>query len=283
MNRITGKIIGTLLGLLFGGPMTAIIGFVLGHLYDSRPRVVFRTAGSYQQRAGANPGSYQANPFDAGLQQSTFIIGVVVLGAKMAKADGAVTRMEIEAFRRAFNITDQEAAKIGHMFDQARASAEGYEPYALRLAQVFRNRPEVLETILSGLFTVAGADSGGVISVVEADFLKRIAVMFGFSLQDFLRIAARAGARLDSGGERSSSSSRPTGGASADDSFMILGIAPTASDDEVKKAYRTLIRTHHPDKLIAQGLPPEMIKQANEKMKRINAAYAEICKQRGIK
>ena len=283
MTRITGKIIGTLLGLLFGGPMTAILGFILGHLYDSRPSIIYRTTGSYQ-RAGINSHSYQANPFYAGLQQSTFIIGVVVLGAKMAKADGVVTRIEIEAFRRAFNISDQDAAKIGRMFDQARESAEGYEPYALRLAQVFRNRPEVLETILSGLFAVAGADSAGTITVREADFLKRIAVMFGFSLQDFLRIAARAGARLpDSNDRGGSGSSRASNAASSDDNYMILGVASSASDDEIKKAYRTLIRTHHPDKLIAQGLPPEMIKQANEKMKRINAAYAEICKQRGIK
>lgn len=282
MTRMTGKIVGTLLGLLFGGPMTAILGFILGHLYDSRPKIVYRTAGSYQ-RTGSNNQSYQSNPFDAGLQQSTFMIGVVVLGAKMAKADGVVTRIEIEAFRRAFSITDQEAAKIGRMFDQARESAEGYEPYALRLAQVFRNRPEVLETILSGLFAIAGADSAGAISQREADFLKRIAVMFGFSLQDFLRIAARAGARLPDGQDRSSGSSRAGGSTPADDNYMILGVAQSASDDEVKKAYRTLIRTHHPDKLIAQGLPPEMIKQANEKMKRINAAYAEICKQRGIK
>lgn len=277
MKPIYGKILGAILGFIFGGPMGAVVGFILGHLHDSRPRVVYAATGSGGRARANNP----FQPDDLGdfrTQQAAFITGIVVLGAKMAKADGRVTRQEVDAFKRVFNIPDRDAARIGQMFDQARTSAEGYEPHALRLAQVFRQRPEVLEEVLTGLFAIAAADSNGMVSPRESEFLKRIAVLFSFGLQDFLRIAARSGVRLPEAEAPPRSAAPPP-----DSNYMILGVTPAATNDEIKQAYRKLIRTHHPDKLVAQGLPPEMIKQATEKMKRINAAYAEIAKAKGIK
>ena len=86
---------------------------------------------------------------------------------------------------------------MGQLFDQARRSAEGFEPYAFHLAQVFRNRPAILEEVLSGLFMVAVAD-GGSMSPAETRFLERVAVIFDFSVEDFIRIAARSGVKLHS-------------------------------------------------------------------------------------
>jgi len=260
-----GKIIGGFLGLCLGGPVGACIGLVIGHVHDQRP------TGGEAGWAGiwGNYGDFSAN-----IEQATFTMGVVVLGAKMAKADGRVTREEIEAFKRVFHINPAQEAAIGRLFDRARTSADGFEPYAFQLAKVFRHNAAVLEEILSGLFIIAAADSGG-LSGAETVFLKRVAFIFGFGAEDFARIAARAGVHMNARDKP-----RPS---PAIEAFAILGVVESATHDEIKTAYRALIRTHHPDKLMAQGMPPEFVATATEKMKRINAAYDSVCKMRGIK
>jgi DnaJ like chaperone protein len=260
-QRVAGKIIGSILGFAFGGPAGMFIGFVIGHLHDNRSPPKVRA-----------PDGEQPLVFADGLQQSTFTIGVIVLGAKMAKADGRVTREEIAAFKRVFHIPESEVAQIGELFDQARRSAGGYEPYAARLAQVFRRNPAILEEILTGLFMVAIADSVG-LSRAESAFLRRVAIIFGFTEADFVRIAARSGVPLPDQPQTAAKS----------DAYAVLGLAESASGADIKRAYRALIRKHHPDTLVAQGLPSELVAQATEKMKRINAAYDGLCKARGIK
>jgi len=266
MQRVAGKIVGTILGFAVFGPMGAILGFVIGHLHDVKTLMIAQSRNYRPSNDGNYPGG-----FADGLQRSTYTIGVIVLGAKMAKSDGRVSREEIAAFRRVFYIPDSQLDQVGQLFDQARQTAGGYEPYAARLAQVFRHNPAVLEEILTGLFLVAVADRMGV-SAAKAVFLKRVAIIFGFTESDFIRIAARSGIRLPD---------QPS--AKRDNAYVVLGLSENASEAEIKKTYRALIRKHHPDKLVAEGLPPELIKQATEKMKRINAAYAAICKEKGIK
>ncbi len=200
-------------------------------------------------------------------------MGVIVLGAKMAKADGRVTRQEIDAFKRVFNVRPEQEDQVGKIFNQARLSASGFEPYAFQLGHAFRGNPEVLEEILSGLFIIGAADSAG-LSPAEVDFLKRVAVIFDFDLEDFERIAARSGIHFR-GQERPRDSTH--------DAYEVLGLPVTATAIEIKTTYRALIRKHHPDRLVAQGMPPEFVATANEKMKRINGAYDTICRLRGIK
>ncbi|MDD3288627.1 MAG: TerB family tellurite resistance protein [Alphaproteobacteria bacterium] len=270
MNRMSGKIIGGVLGLLFWGPIGCAIGFVIGHLHDSRIPVIRRPAqNAWADYSLLNPGMADR------LERTTYAIGVIVLGAKMAKADGRVSSTEIASFKKVFRIPESEVDRVGQIFNQARLSAEGFEPYAMRLSQVFRRNRAVLEEILSGLFTIAASDSLGVaISGAETAFLARVASIFGFSVDDFVRIAARSGVRLPSG------RGRPAGG---NPNYAVLGLPENASPADIKKTYRALMRKHHPDKLVAQGLPPELVSQATEKIKRINSAYEEICKERGIK
>lgn len=269
MARVTGKFIGSTLGLILGGPVWALVGLVLGHLHDTNPSILFDEQA--RRYSSSNDGTLFRRSFADNLQQSTFTMGVIVLGAKMAKADGRVSREEIAAFRRVFHFADADAIEIGRVFDQARQTASGYEPYASRLAHVFRRNPAVLEEVLTGLFLVAVADQTG-LSMAKVVFLRRVAVIFGFTETDFTRIAARSGVRLP--GESA---------AKRDDGYAVLGLSASATEAEIKKTYRTLIRKHHPDKLASQGLPPELMAQATEKMKRINAAYSTICKARGIK
>jgi DnaJ like chaperone protein len=267
VNKIWGKVMGGVLGLAIGGPVGAVVGFAIGHVHDTR-------RDNNNESPWADLSSSYAT-FNGTAQQSVFTMGVIVLGAKMAKADGRVTPAEIAAFKRVFQVLPTQQAKVGQLFDRARQSAEGFEPYAFQLAQTFRNNPVVLEEILTGLFIIAAADSAG-LSHAETRFLKSVAFIFNFDAKDFARIAARSGVKLPLGDEQKQQKA-------SNESFAILGVNESASADEIKAAYRALIIQHHPDKLVAQGMPSEFIETANEKMKRINAAYDTVCRMKGIK
>jgi DnaJ like chaperone protein len=259
-----GKIVGGVLGFFLGGVWGALFGLIVGHLYDKQ-----KSSGDFSSSAIWE--NYKE--FSAYVEQATFTMGVVVLSAKMARSDGRVTSAEIAAFKRVFNISPAQEASIAHLFNRARFSADGFEPYAVRMANVFHSNPHVLEEVLSGLFIIGAADSEG-LSPSEVAFLKKVSFLFGLNPEDFARIAARSGIELPS----SEIPRRPV-----PESYVILGIEETATVEEIKTAYRALIREHHPDKLMAQGVPPEFIATATEKMKRINVAYDTLCKERGIK
>ncbi len=261
-----GKLIGGFLGFSLGGPLGALLGMTVGHVHDAQEGMVYKKS---------KPTGYSG--FRGTEQQVTFTVGVIVLGAKMAKVDGRVTRAEIDAFKRVFRVTTQQMAHVGRVFDEARKSAEGYETHAQQLAQTFRHNPTVLEEILGGLFMIAAAD--GAPTPTELRFLQSVAVIFAIPREDFYRVAARAGVMFNNGYARSEApAAKPR-----DESYIILGVSETATHDEVKTAYRTLTRKYHPDQLMAQGLPPEYVETASEKMKRINVAYDTICKARGFK
>ncbi len=264
-----GKIIGGTLGLFVGGPFGAAVGLAVGHVHDSNQKALGSSGG-----AGGWSGLWgDYGSFAGNIEQAAFTMGVVVLSAKMAKADGRVTRAEIEAFKRVFNIAPSQEAAIGLLFNRARLSADGFEPYAFQLAHVYRRNPAVLEEILSGLFIIGAADNGG-LTPAEITFLKRVTYIFGFTTQDFARIAARSGVGIPD-------TEKPHDPIA--ESYAILGVTEVTPADEIKAAYRALIREHHPDKLMAQGVPPEFIATATEKMKRINVAYDTVCKIRDIK
>lgn len=266
MARFVGKFVGAVLGFALAGPGGALIGFVIGHLNDAR----------FPRKEPAQHPILEHDFFpDFSMskhQRSVFALGVIVLGAKLAKVDGHVSREEVLAFRRAFRTRDSQLAEVGRLFDEARTSSGGYEPYAARLAQVFQGHPEILEEILAGLFYIAVADSPR-LSRGEMLFLRRIAVMFSFSETDFLRIAGRVGLNLRA---------EPPA-PKHDQAYDVLGLPTTATEKDIKQTYRTLIRKYHPDKLLAAGVAADKIAEATERMKRINAAYADICKIRNIR
>jgi DnaJ like chaperone protein len=195
-------------------------------------------------------------------KQIAFTIGVIVLGAKMAKADGIVTRDEVTAFKQVFRIPPDEVRNVGRLFDQARKDSQGFEPYAKQLARTFRNNPAVLEELVRSLFHIARAD--GKVTDDELRFLCDVSRIFGFSEVQWERIS----------GENLSPSDA--------DPFQMLGITRDNSNDEIKAAHRKLVLENHPDRLIAQGMPQEFIDLANEKLANINAAYDQIRKLRGI-
>jgi len=265
MSRYIGKFVGVVLGLDLGGPTGAVAGLILGHMRDMRMDI------DRQESRNIDYDYFPDFPMNRH-QRSVFAVSVIVLGAKLAKADGHVTREEVMAFRRVFRTRESQLAEVGRIFDQARHAMDGYEPYAARLAQTFIGTPKLLEEVLAGLFYIAVADSSR-LSRPEMVFLRRVAVIFGFNEADFTRIAARAGIHM-------TSAPPPP---KKDSAYDVLGLPTTASDKDIKRTYHALIRKHHPDMLLAKGLPAEQIEQATERMKHINAAYSEICKMRDLK
>ncbi len=240
---IWGKIVGGAAGFALGGPLGALLGTAAGHAFDRR-----RAAG-------------QARPEEA--RQAAFTVAVIVLAAKMAKADGVVTRDEVDAFKRVFRIPPHELEGVGALFDRARRDATGYEPYARQIAGLFRGNPWVLEELLDGLFEVARADN--VVHPAELAFLEEVAQIFGFDEAGFERIRA--------------SHLRPDEA----DPYEVLGLRPAAGDAEIKTTYRRLVCEHHPDRLIAEGMPQEFIDLANDKLATINGAYERIRRERGLR
>jgi DnaJ like chaperone protein len=191
-----------------------------------------------------------------------FTIGVIALGAKMAKADGVVTGEEIAAFKQVFHVPERELSGVARVFNLAKQDVAGYDAYARQLARLFAQRPQVLEDVVDSLFHIAKADAA--VHERELAFLQSVAEIFGFTPRDFSRIKARHLVQP------------------RDDPYVVLGIEPFASDDELRKHYRKMVRENHPDKHIAAGMPPEMINVATERLARINAAYETIARERGL-
>ena len=258
---IWGKVIGGVAGFTMGGPLGAIMGTVAGHAYD-------------KMKEGDTP---QVENKDT--LQVAFTTAIIVLSAKMAKADGKVTREEVDAFKQMFNIPAAEMENVGRLFNEAKQDAKGFEPYAEQISMLFAHQPAVLEKLMGGLFHIARAD--GVVHPDEIIFLRKTALIFGFTEPQFDRLKAiHMGATGGQGGREG----RGGGGTTTDtDPYQVLGINRKTTDAEVKKAYRKLIRENHPDTLIAQGMPQEFIDVANEKMAAINAAYDLVEKERGLK
>jgi len=191
-----------------------------------------------------------------------FTIAVIALGAKLAMADGIVTADEEEAFTRVFRVPPAEATNVRRIFDIARRDTAGYEAYAGQIARMFRTNPAMLEDIMDGLFEIAKAD--GVFHPGEAKFLERVADIFGFAPNVYRRIRA---------------SHFPD----AADPYVILGVGYEASEEEIRRTYRLLVKENHPDSLIGRGVPPEFVRLATDKLTVINAAYETIRKERDFK
>ena len=222
--------------------------------------------GRFRADAIAAEGIGSSAPFsesENNRRQVSFAVAVIALAAKLAKADGVVTRDEIDTFKQVFRIPGDEAENVGAIFNEAKASPDSFEPYAQQIGIMFGDNPAVLEEFLNALFCIAKSD--GVVHSAELQYLKEVAGIFGFAAGEFERIAAI---------HVTSASS---------DIYQTLGVTRDIKEAALKAHYRDLVLQHHPDKLIAQGLPEEFVEQANEKLACINAAYDQICTERVIK
>jgi DnaJ like chaperone protein len=214
---------------------------------------------------GALLGTAQPTPNEGahpGLRQVAFTIGVIALGAKMARADGNVSDVEVAAFREFFQVPPGEERNVERFFDLAKRDVEGFETYARQVADLFPDAPEILEGVIEGLFSIAQAD--GRVDAAEADYLAKVARIFGLDSGRFERAKAAASGVVEC------------------EPCIILGIDPIATDEQIREAWLRQVRANHPDRLIAQGLPEEAIAMATRKLALINDAYDRLRRQRGL-
>ncbi len=120
-----------------------------------------------------------------GLREIGFTIGVIALGAKMARVDGDVSEAEVEAFRQLFQVPPGEEKNVERFFNLAKRDAAGFETYARQVAALFPDAPEILEGVIEGLFDIAQAH--GPIDAAEADYLAQVARIFGLDSARFER------------------------------------------------------------------------------------------------
>ena len=189
-----------------------------------------------------------------------FTIAVVTLAAKMSKADGVSSDIEIAAFERLFQVPESERGGIRRVFDLARQDVAGYEAYARQLAPLLEKEPPLKFSVLECLLYIAAAD--GVLHPEEDVFLNRVAELLGVPPVEYKAIR-RAFVH------------------DPDSPYEVLGVSPKASDGEIKLRYRALVREHHPDALVANGVPEEFLAASNRRLAAINAAYEAILAERG--
>ncbi len=185
-----------------------------------------------------------------------FTIAVIALGAKMAKADGIVTRDEVMAFREVFTIPPQEEANAARVFNLARQDVAGFDLYAEKIAAMFGPGDPVLVDLMEGLFHIALAD--GDYHPHEDAFLREVAGIFGIGAPCFRSLVARFVPDA------------------VPDPYDVLGVAHDAPIAEVRAAWRQAVRDNHPDRLVSRGLPEEAIRLAENRMAAINRAWDEI-------
>lgn len=248
---IWGKIAGAAAGLAIGGPLGALLGALAGHMFVDRDsgRQVNDVDGHGERKIRER-------------DEVAFTIGVIALAAKLAKADGTVTRDEVEVFKRTFPVPREEEANVGQLFNLAKQDVAGFDSYARQLAGLFRGRTGVLEDLLDSLFLIAKADNS--LHPAELEYLKQVADLFGLSSAQFERIRASHF------------------GADRDDPYVILGVSRSTGNEDLKTTYHRLVRENHPDKMIARGVPAEFVRLATDKLASINGAYDAIKKERGI-
>ena len=185
-----------------------------------------------------------------------FTIAVIALGAKLAKADGQVTRNEVATFRRIFTIPPEDEAAAAHVFNLARQDVAGYDLYARKIAAMFPPRDPVLMDLMEGLFEVAVADND--FHPDEEAFLRHLAEIFGLTARCFDCLRARFVGDV------------------APDPYDVLEVSPDAPLTEIQRAYRRAVRETHPDRLAARGVPPEAVQLAEHRLRDLNHAWDEI-------
>jgi DnaJ like chaperone protein len=248
-----GKIALGSLGMMFGGPLGAVLGAALGHqLID-------------KQQPAARGGFFKIEtPFDNTRQQAAAFVCVLSMLAKIAKVDGVVTQDElavVDRFIRALRAPIEEKKFARRIFNEAKNSPHSLEDFATQFYHMVRWEPTVLCSFLDTLFQVAAAD--GALHPDEEKAIRSVKEVFHVSDTMFDSILARY--CKDDG-----------------KNYQMLNCTAQSTDEEIKRSYKKLVKEFHPDTIIAKGLPDEFIEFATRRFQEIQGAYEQIRKTRGL-
>ena len=270
-----GMLAGGAFGFMLGGPLGAVLGAAVGRSFDRG------VSGNFEQPGPGRRHTRARRPDDLprGHQfrvQAAFFTAIFSVMGHISKADGRVTKDEIRIAARVMQDMDlspqqREAAKA--LFNEGKE--DGFDIYAV-LSQFRREvarRTNLQRMFIEILCFAAYAD--GTLHPAENRLLHLVCEEIGYSRYELESILASVSAELH---HRRQSDGR----ISLDDAYSVLNIPENASEAEVKKAYRRLISQHHPDKLVAKGLPEEMMKIATQRTHEIRQAYERIKEHRGF-
>ena len=216
--------------------------------------------GQISSLLGFGPPSEERRLYAEPDNEVPFTVGVIVLSAKMAKADGSVAADEVKAFKEAFKVSAAEMKQVAPVFNSAKRDAANFEDSAEQLVTVFRGNRKLLEDVLDGLFHIAKADEE--VRLQEEQFLGEVAKLFGFTVDEFNSIKAR---------HLVTAKRNP---------YDVLGAKPSISDEDLKSRYNMLLADSHSEELFARGVPKEFTIIAIEKRAALSEAYDAIMKER---
>jgi len=255
-----GKLIGGGFGFMLGGPLGALMGMAAGHQFDKGLHAVDLEPGNTER------------------VQLAFFTAVFSVMGYLAKADGTVSRSEIQM---AENIMDQmnldasQRKAAIELFNQGKQNDFPLDDVLQQFKKECHRRTNLLQMFLEILIATAYADNS--LDRAEQVALQHIAQQIGFSVAQLEQIINMVGAQQSYSQQSApNASNQPT----LSQAYAVLGVDSEVSDSSLKKSYRRLMSQHHPDKLVAKGLPEEMIKLANQKTAEIKAAYEQIKKSR---
>jgi len=237
---IWGSLIGGMIGFSLGGPFGMLLGSLLGgKIYRSRTNQGFRASAQSQR---------------------IFALSLIVLSAKLSKADGQVSREELIAVKDKLKIPENEIDEVGKIFNRAKDESTGYEPYAKQIAQFYSGNINVLEEVINILFYIAESD--GKVSSAELDMIENIAKIFGLTQVQFNSIKES---------RKGSDKLNP---------YVVLESKPDDDLQSIRKNYLRISKENHPDLLLSKGVPQEVIDESKNKMRAINSAWGQIQKMK---
>ena len=235
---IWGSLIGGMIGLSLGGPFGMLLGSLIG--------------GKISRARSSSGFNSFAQP------QQIFALSLIVLSAKLSKADGQISKEELIAVKDKLKITENEIDQVGKIFNKAKEESAGYEPYAQQIAQIYRGNINVLEEVINILFYIAEAD--GNVSNAELKMIEHISQIFGLTEVQFNSIKES---------RKSSDKLNP---------YVVLESHPDDAIEIIRKRYLKLSKEHHPDLLMSKGVPQEVIDESKAKMRAINSAWDQVQK-----
>lgn len=270
-----GKIAGALLGYAAARLAGAVIGVILGHQFDRGMTARPGRGSGHGGRAGG--GRHAGQPGD---RQRVFFETTFIVMGHLAKLDGRVSEEEIAAARdvmRRMRLAEPQTRLAMELFNTGKRPDCPVAEHVERLHRHCVSQPQLLRTFLEIQIDLALVK--GAVTPAERELLSRIADGLGVGRLELVRLEALLRARRRFG----ESQSQPVRENAVEKAYEVLGVAATATDREVKTAYRRLMNQHHPDKQVARGLPDSMLEIAKERTGEIRAAYETVKESRGFR